>query len=150
MIIKKIEQSIGVVGKVLNEKTESSKDTYSCNYINNTNKYATEEVKVGTWLGKSLYRKTLVSNLTSGDNQITHNISNIDKIFINDKSYIYTKNTCFPINYIDTDIDLPKNYIKTCATSSKIYIYVGSNIFSGESNCAITVEYTKITDEVSV
>jgi len=32
--IKKIAQSIGVLGKVLNSQTTSSQDTYSCDYIN--------------------------------------------------------------------------------------------------------------------
>lgn len=35
MRIKKIATSIGVVGRVLGEKSDSTKDTYSCDYINN-------------------------------------------------------------------------------------------------------------------
>lgn len=34
MKIKKKEQSIGVVGKIVNEQSSSTNDTYSCNYIN--------------------------------------------------------------------------------------------------------------------
>lgn len=34
MKIRKIATSIGVVGKILNSKTTSDKDTYSCDYIN--------------------------------------------------------------------------------------------------------------------
>ena len=34
MKIRKKETSIGVVGKVVNTKTNSDNDTYSCNYIN--------------------------------------------------------------------------------------------------------------------
>ena len=32
--IKKVEQSIGVLGKVLNTQSSSNQDTYSCDYIN--------------------------------------------------------------------------------------------------------------------
>lgn len=37
--IIKAKQSVGVVGNVVNEKTTSDKDTYSCDYINDKNKW---------------------------------------------------------------------------------------------------------------
>lgn len=45
MKIRKIATSIGVVGNVVNEKTTSDKDTYSCDYINDINEWK--------YLGKS-------------------------------------------------------------------------------------------------
>ena len=33
--IKKVSQTIAVIGKVLNSKSTSTQDTYSCDYINN-------------------------------------------------------------------------------------------------------------------
>lgn len=48
MRIKKIATSIGVAGKVLNEKSDSKKDTYSCDYINKLHTYSTSPVKIGT------------------------------------------------------------------------------------------------------
>lgn len=33
--IKKVSQAIAVIGKVLNSKSTSTQDTYSCDYINN-------------------------------------------------------------------------------------------------------------------
>lgn len=35
MRIRKIATSIGVLGKILNSKSSSKQDTYSCDYINN-------------------------------------------------------------------------------------------------------------------
>ena len=39
MKIRKIANSIGVIGKILNSKTTSDKDTYSCDYINDANEW---------------------------------------------------------------------------------------------------------------
>ena len=58
--IIKAFQSSGVVGNVVNEKTTSDKDTYSCDYINEKSSYSTEEKVVGEWIGgKPIYRKVL-------------------------------------------------------------------------------------------
>lgn len=59
MKIKKTFQTTVPTGKVLNNRTESNVDTYSCDYINGIETYSTDEVRIGTWLGKPLYRKVL-------------------------------------------------------------------------------------------
>ena len=61
--IIKYSNSIGLVGNVVNEKSNSTKDSYSCNYINNLVDYSTNETRVGTWKdGKPLYRKVIELN----------------------------------------------------------------------------------------
>lgn len=71
--IIKAFQSAGVVAQVSNTKSESIKDTYSCDYINGLNTYSTEERVIGTWIdGKPIYRKvfTFVSLENSSDNVV--------------------------------------------------------------------------------
>lgn len=46
MRIKKVSQTAGLVGSIVNTQSESNKDTYSCDYINNILK------PVGVLLGK--------------------------------------------------------------------------------------------------
>ena len=65
MKIRKVEPSVGILGKILNIFSKSDKDSYSCKYINDTygggvKNYSTDEVKLDEkWIdGKPLYRKT--------------------------------------------------------------------------------------------
>ena len=83
MKIRKIAPSVGILGKILNIFSNSDKDTYSCNYINNAIKevYSEEETVVGTWMGKPLYRKVIARNksITNGSS-ITVSSLNIDEL----------------------------------------------------------------------
>ena len=64
----------------------STTDTYSCNYINEARleEYSTNETRIGTWMGKPLYRKVLSTVGLSGETKksINYNITNPDKIWI--------------------------------------------------------------------
>ena len=64
----------------------STTDTYSCNYINKVifEEYSTTETKIGTWMGKPLYRKVLstVGLPVATKKSINYNITNPDKIWI--------------------------------------------------------------------
>ena len=89
MKIKKIATSIGVLGKILNSKSTSKQDTYSCDYINKLNTYSEEEQVIGNWIdGKPLYRKVIEYRQTDTigkENDITnitipHNINNFKQI----------------------------------------------------------------------
>lgn len=54
------------------------------NYLNNLNEYSTDEIKIGTWMGKPLYRKVLSTVGLPGATKksINYNITNPDKIWI--------------------------------------------------------------------
>jgi len=65
--IIKAKQSVGVVGNVVNEKTTSDKDTYSCDYINN--KLNDEDVSSQITLDDG-YTKTI--NFAIKQNNIIH------------------------------------------------------------------------------
>lgn len=71
-------------GKILNEHSDSEKDTYSCDYINQLNKYSTEEVFTGKyWIDeKKIYRRIFVGTtdaLTEGTIAIINNIDTLVK-----------------------------------------------------------------------
>lgn len=53
-------------------------------YLDNLNEYSTDEIKIGTWMGKPLYRKVLSTVGLPGATKksINYNITNPDKIWI--------------------------------------------------------------------
>lgn len=73
MKIKKISNGVGLVGNVTNQHSESTQDSYSCDYINKIvkeNIYSTEEKQIGKWIdNKPLYRKTFVIDGNSSPEQ---------------------------------------------------------------------------------
>ena len=66
MRIKKVSQTT-TQAQVINNRSTSTIDSYSCNYVNGINTYSTDETVCGTWLGKPLYRKCYkqTGNLTN-------------------------------------------------------------------------------------
>lgn len=89
MRIRKTTQTTTTSAQVVNNKSASQNNTYSCNYINNMNTYSTTETVVGTWAdGKPIYRKTYNFTATSSTNTFSLSLSNIDNIWISDKSFI--------------------------------------------------------------
>lgn len=143
MKIRKIEPSVGILGKILNIFSNSNKDTYSCDYINNAIKevYSTEEQVIGTYNGKTLYRKILgkLGQLSLSTSKI-FDISNlkIDEI-VNYKGFIHYK-------------DNQNILYKGCLERNVYYLFPNNNqivyycnelpIIDGE----MTIEYTKTTD----
>lgn len=137
--IIKSGMSVGVLGNVVNEKTDSSKDTYSCDYINEINTYSTEEQVIGTWMGKPLYRKILdLGNVSFilGVNDFNHNISNLDVLTsFNIKAYFSDQNSWYTwwSAYGTMRIDKTQLHITSSAATVFSQVYV-------------VVEYTKTTD----
>lgn len=83
MKIRKVEPSVGILGKILNLFSNSKKDTYSCDYLNNNDTYSTDEIKTNKrWInGKPIYQKTiLVSSLPASADIVAynHNVNNME------------------------------------------------------------------------
>lgn len=68
MRIKKTSQTTASGAQSVNTYSESTENTYSCYYSNKLNKYSTDEVRIGSWMDKPLYRKMYVEdNPTTGE-----------------------------------------------------------------------------------
>lgn len=140
--IIKAFQSIGVVGKVVNTKTNSDNDTYSCDYINYAleEHYSTEETFTGKyWIdGKPIYRKIL--NFTLGtQNQyerVEHGISNIYWIISQTVNYNYGGNIYYA----------PNGHITETNVNGTYFSYFNNNSYIVGSNAYAILEYTKTTE----
>ena len=128
MKIRKIATSIGVVGKILNSKTTSDKDTYSCDYIN----------------GTTLYDGASNSDITLNDS--AENYSYIE-IFFNANNYynsvkVYNpnnKNVYLSVNVVNADASYFQNKIALInGTSISNVVFnqntVGSSVATENAN----------------
>ncbi len=115
--------------------------TIAANYT----KYSTtEEVVIGTYDGKPLYRKALlISSLPSvtKDTQYDHGISNVEKIMIGKNSYVKQGDAFLPLPFVYSNA-ISNIYIY--ATVSKVAIQTGTD--QSAASATVWLEYTKTTD----
>ena len=143
MLIEKVYQGTLLENKIMNEKVDSTSDTYSCDYINKLNTYSTEEQVIGTWFGKPLYQKTIDVGYMEKANvfkHVPHNVANIEKVWI-DRSNSYFVDAS--LNYFDvSDYDW-----HTSVNATNISAVVASNDYDRTtSSMYVTIRYTKTTD----
>lgn len=135
-----------------NTQYASAKAVYD--YIENLNIYSTTEQKIGTWIGKPLYRKVLTfenKTITSNNNssECVHNVSNLDFGIVREAYYDFNGENvwCTASNVITTGtISYNVGYK---VGSSSIYIKYISDISFSASNTRkwlFIIEYTKTTD----
>lgn len=139
--IIKVSQSIAVVGKSLNNKSESTQDTYSCDYINRLNTYSTTEQRVGTWIDdKPIYRKVIQGTTASSNSPIAiGSIPNLE-IITDIRGYIINSSQIVPINFV-------YNTEQNAGYKEGNNIIVRATASSYQSKpCYVIVEYTKTTD----
>jgi hypothetical protein len=109
---------------------------------NNSEKYSTSEIKIGTWIdGKTLYRKVVnIGALpNSSTKQVAHNISNMGSVV--SLRGMVTDGRFFPIPYCATTNAYA---ISLFADKTNITVITGSDR-SSVTGFAI-IEYTKTTD----
>ena len=142
MRIKKTYRSAVQQGKVLNEKSTSQDNTYSCDYLNGGLDYSTGEIKTGgTWIdGKPIYRKVVNFGVLPNTNtkSVNHNISNIKNVIKIDG--IFSKQNFFA--------PMPASDTLNIAYQVKLYMNNESVVIStanDRSDCSayIILEYTK-------
>lgn len=147
MRIKKTFQTTVPTGKVLNNYTESNVDTYSCDYINGLETYSTDEVRIGTWMNKPLYRKIVEINGLPNNASASYNTNIVNGSLC--KYNAYGK-----LTGSDTNI-LIYPYISPYASSGNVTLNVSSdaskvNITTqtdrSSASALIIIEYTKTTD----
>lgn len=143
--IIKSAMSVGVIGNVLNNKSDSKKDTYSCNYLNKAIKevYSTEEQIIGKWIdGKPIYRKCYSGSCSGLTNILDNTYKNGDIVFTNCGGSISQTNGTRRMNlggYINSNWNSGL-YL----AEQGIILYVSSELTQG--NFELFIEYTKTTD----
>lgn len=137
--IIKAFQSSGVVAEVSNTKSDSTTDTYSCDYINKLNVYSTTETKIGMWLGKTLYRKVVeftISETINTFNYVEHDIQNIDECVEHKMKFINSGIQYEACNDIILETRFDATY----------FSYYNNNQYITNSSAYVILEYTKTTD----
>lgn len=158
-IVEVYEDAVNVNGSVLknnielplalNNYSESTENTYNCDYINNLNVYSSDEIKAGTWFGKPLYRKVVTTNeLLSGNStiEVLHNIKNIDISWIDNANSFFRTNSGLSyslpmIGYDGNTTDKSYAYMD----KTKVYIFSNGSWSTGWQK-VVTLLYTKTTD----
>lgn len=141
MKIRKVEPSVGILGKILNIFSSSNKDTYSCDYINKLNTYSTEEQVIGTWIdGKPIYRKVIdlgqLPNNSTKTVETGLNSEEIRIVKISGNTSTSTGNYQAGLNDISTRLSLLPDGKLSIRTTDDFSPYYGYAI----------LEYTKTTD----
>ena len=114
--------------------------------LNNQEVYSTGETKIGTFLGKPLYRKVINAGTPSissgGTISIAHNISNIGILKSVEATLVANNYTNqYPIPYISGS----RNTSISNVTTTNVIIQSTSESWSGHT-LYIILEYTKTTD----
>lgn len=144
MKIKKMYQGQVPLNKILNVKSNSQIDTYSCDYVNKLNDYSTDEVITGNWIdGKPIYRKviSLTASTSTKSLSISSIISNVEDIWINCSKSFYK--IAAGGSGIISDWEVSGARFKAVIDVGTLY-YVCSSL--AYSKAEITLEYTKTTD----
>lgn len=147
MRIKKVSQIAGTVGGVVSTHSISSNDTYSCSYVNDLNTYSTTEIRIGTYLGKPLYRMAVES--TSAANAYNINADDVDKI-VNVGGMIrrsdYDIWQFLPSRLDNTSFSAQFGNLQIFDGYVQVQVSLGTSWASTMSRIIIYIEYTKTTD----
>jgi len=125
---------------------------YLKEYIDNSNTYSTDEVRIGTWIdGKPLYRKVIQSTLpeTTADgidatSDVSHNVSNIRRgtgTFIANAFFISAGYNSIPVPHVTSNINIRVGLQGT--TNIRIH---NNNTNCNGLTVFIILHYTKTTD----
>ena len=143
--IIKVLDAPAIQAQVVNGYSTSSRDSYSCNYANKLSTYSTDEIRVGTWMGKPLYRKVYYVNAfaNNGNVYLDINVENVDTVISANgyaKNSSHTETIFLNSSYSNAIYDVivweeSKNKLRLHSTSDR----------SGYSGY-VWIEYTKTTD----
>ena len=146
--IIKAKQSVGIVGTVVSDMNAQGDNDVAPtkvikDYVDEKQTYSTDEIVVGTWLGKPLYRKVIdfgaLPNASSKDvnsgltNVIMHHIYGVAR---------KADNTTLVLSY--ATIDPLGNISLVFTNDNKVRIQTGSDRTA--YSAYIILEYTKTTD----
>lgn len=117
--------------------------------VTNATTYSTDEIRVGTWLNKPLYRKVYILSAVAGNNSYTLNPapSNVDIMWFDlSATFLLQESTGYTRQGIDASASDPGYDFSARVVSKKsVNIYVGNSI-ANNSTIYATLLYTKTTD----
>lgn len=113
-------------------------------YNKGISEYSSSEIRVGTWLGKPLYRKVVNCGTlpNSATKTIAHNISNIEFLMLKG---MYATTGNYNISIPVVSVSAMSNNVSSSCDKTNIYIASGSDRSEYTTTYAI-LEYTKTTD----
>lgn len=127
------------VNKKIHTKTDNGYEEFYSE--ENREVYSTSEQRIGTWLGKPLYRKVL--NLTTPDvtvfKRVSYEISDIETV-VREDTYMIHNNKKYRIPYYEDS----SYYCIGVFGNDGIYLYNSSSFLN--KPIIIILEYTKTTD----
>lgn len=145
MRIKKTSQTTTTSAQVVNTYSDSTEDTYSCDYINDRNTYSTSEVDTGkTWIdSKPIYRK-VISNITTPSTTNSWvsigSVSNVDTL-INMYGFIIAGDgRKLSLNHTEPSAEISTSFI-----NGNIEMKIIIDAWKSRP-CYVILEYTKTTD----
>ena len=142
MRIKKTSQTTASGAQSVNTYSESTENTYSCDYVNKLNTYSTDEIRVGTWIdGKPIYRK--VFNRGNDLSSFNHNIANVDLIWIDSAHSIRKHLSGNVFNIVGGTND---SAIKLVIYVNDTEVHIDNIGGLSPSEIYIALEYTKTND----
>ena len=140
------------IGTLSNLNTASKNNLVSAiNEVNDNDvlkgTYSTNETRIGTWMGKPLYRKVLSTVGLSGETKksINYNITNTDKIWIAG-GFVYSTGRVVTLPMVGYNGELTSKvdvWVETNESAIKLYSNGG---WGNEWTFYIIINYTKTTD----
>ena len=135
--------------EIKNEYSNLQNSVYSCNYANSINTYSTDEIRVGTWMNKPLYRKIYILSAVAGNNSYTLNPapSNVDLMWFDlSATFLLQESTGYARQGIDLGAANPGyDFSARVVSKVSVNIYVG-NLIANNSTIYATLLYTKTAD----
>lgn len=109
--------------------------------------YSTNETRIGTWMGKPLYRKVLSTVGLSGETKksINYNITNPDKIWIAG-GFAYSVPRVVTLPMVGYDGDLAQKVDVWVETQENVVKLYSNGGWGADWSFYIIINYTKTTD----
>lgn len=143
MRIKKVSQTTSTQAQVVDGYSTSTTDSYSCNYVNGTNTYSTNEIRIGTWIdGKPIYRKVYIENNPTTGEWAYINTDNTYNIKMYKGFYQRTNNRLDALS-VGREDAMP---LICTIRNNQIEYKIDSAYASGKISVYFILEYTKTTD----
>ena len=138
-----------VINKIKTTETNSDTDTYSCNYINSSNSYSTNEVKTNkVWIdGKPIYRKVVDLGTIGGMHTTKTLYDGYYATIVDFGGYKYTSTNKMSLNSDTSSSNwMHVDYYIESSNDLSINVHRSSTGVWADWSIKIIIEYTKTTD----